>query len=99
MRIEEIKYYTMYLNYEEFSLLHEHCNSVGYGYVYDGSEVNFRDDTGHWKLTLTEEMLDEIVDLLEARHSYELYEECNRFAADEIKYLLNDIYYELHYNM
>ena len=39
-------------------------------------------------------MLDEITDLLKARQYNELYEECNRFRANEIRNLLDDIYLE-----
>lgn len=96
MRIYEEKTYTMYLTVSEFELLYDICKEVGFGYTFEGNQ---RDEEGEYKLILTEDMLDEITDLLEARRCYELYEECNRFTADEIKYLLNDIYYELHYNM
>jgi hypothetical protein len=96
MRIYEEKIYTMYLLASEFELLCDVCKEVEFNYVFEGSQ---RDEEGEYKIILTEDILEEIMDLLEARRSYELYEECNRFAADEIKYLLNDIYYELRYNM
>jgi hypothetical protein len=96
MRICEERNYTMYLSVSEFELLYNICKEVGFGYTFRGDQS---DEDGEYKIILTEEMLDEISDLLERRYSYELYEECNRFAADEIKYLLNDIYYELPYNM
>jgi hypothetical protein len=86
MRILETKYYTMYLNNEEFELLHRHCNSVGYGYVCEDSE---------WKLTLTEEMLEEIDDLLEREYWHQLNDECYRAYAEEIRDLRDSIYYEL----
>ena len=96
MRICEEKTYTMYLSVSEFELLYDICKEVGFGYIFIGNQ---RDEDGEYEIVLTEDMLDEITDLLKARQYNELYEECNRFAADEIKYLLNDIYYELHYNM
>ena len=96
MRISEERTYTMYLLVSEFELLYDICKEVGFGYTFRGNQ---RDKDGEYKIILTEEMLDEILDLLESRRSYELYEECNRSVADEIKYLLNDIYYELQYSM
>lgn len=96
MRICEEKTYTMYLSVSEFELLYDICKEIGFGYTFRGNQ---RDEDGDYKIVLTEDMLDEVTDLLESRYHYEQYEECNRFAADEIKYLLNDIYYELHYNM
>lgn len=96
MRIREERIYTMYLLVSEFELLYDICKEVGFGYTFEGNQ---RDEDGEYKIILTEEMLDEVLDLLERRRTYELYEECNRFAADEIKYLLNDIYYDLDYNM
>lgn len=96
MRICEKRSYTMYLTVSEFELLYDICKEVGFGYTFRGNQ---RDEDGEYEIILTPDMLDEVTDLLESRRTYELYEECNSFAADEIKYLLNDIYYELHYNM
>ena len=96
MRIEEFKIYTMYLTDAEFELLHRICNSINYGYTYTG---NYRDDDGLWKLILEEDMLDDIKYFLERERDHQLYDECNRVYAEEIQELINDIYFELNYNL
>lgn len=97
MKIEESKIlYTMYLTDAEFELLHRICNPINYGYTYTG---NYRDDDGLWKLILEEDMLDDIKYFLERERDYQLYDECNRVYAEEIQELINDIYFELNYNL
>lgn len=90
MRIEETRTFTMVLNEAEFELLHSICASAGYGYRVDNDE---------YIITMDKDMLDDIEYFLEREQSHQLYDECNRFAAEEIGDLLDGIYYELNYNM
>jgi hypothetical protein len=89
MRIESITTYTMYLSAEEFELLHSITSEVPYGYrVVEEEEEEY-------ELKLTEDMLDEIKDLLEREAYVQKYEEYNRARYEEIVDLQNSIYYEL----
>ena len=90
MRIEMETTYTMYTTVEEFELLYAIANEVGFGYRVVGEE---------YELTLTEDMLDEIEELLEHESYVQEYEECNRARYEEIRDLQDSIYYELNYNM
>ena len=90
MRIESTTTYTMYLSTEEFELLYSITNEVPYGYRVVEEE---------YELTLTEDMLDEIEELLEHESYVQEYEECNRTRYEEIRDLQDSIYYELNYNM
>ena len=86
MRINEQRTFTMYLNEEEFEMMHHITESVPYGYRFDGEE---------FIITLTEDMLDDIQDLLNNESYVQEYEECNRYKAEKIRYLLDSIYMEL----
>ena len=48
---------------------------------------------------MDEDTLYDIKEKLDRTRSYELYENCNRFAAEEITNLLNIIYLEERYMM
>lgn len=87
MRIEETKTYTVELSTEEFELLHPICKSVGYVY-------RFLVEENIYTMIITDDMLYDMKDLLEREQDYQLYEECNRFRANEIRNLLDDIYLE-----
>ena len=88
MRIFEERTYTMYLNEEEFGLLYEITKHIPYSYLYDTEENEYR-------IVMDEEMLDDIYEELKEEESRQLYEECNRARALEIRDLLDDIYMEL----
>ena len=88
MRIEEARTYTVELSAEEFELLHPICKSVGYVY-------RFLVEENIYTMIITDDMLYDMKDLLEREQDYQLYEECNRFRAERIRDLLDDIYYEL----
>lgn len=88
MRIYEEKTYTMYLNEEEFGLLFEITKHIPYSYLYDTEENEYR-------IVMDEDMLDDIYEELKTEESRQLYEECNRSRALEIRDLLDDIYMEL----
>ena len=90
MRIEETRTLTMALNEAEFELLHSICASLGYGYRVEDDE---------YIITMDKDMLDDIEDLLEREQTHQLYDECNRIAAEQIGDLLDSIYYELNYNL
>lgn len=94
--IEEVKKYYMYLNDDEFELLHRICESVEYGYR---QISNSRNDGSLWKLTLDEDMIEDITYFLKRERDHQLYDECNRLYAEEIQDLIDDIYYELNYNL
>ena len=94
MRILEVTTYTIYLTNEEFELMHKICSSAGYGYSYRNDN---KDEDGYWKIVVDEDILEEIQLLLDREYGYQLYEECNRPYALEIRELLDDIYYELNY--
>lgn len=91
MRIEEVKTYTIELSEEEFELLHPICKSVGYVY-------RFLVEEHVYTMIITDDMLDDIQELLKEEQDYQLYEECNRPRSERIRDLLDDIYYELRYN-
>lgn len=86
MRIETTTTYTMYLSGEEFELLYSLTSEVPYGYRVVEEE---------YEIKLTEDMLDEIRDLLEREAYVQKYEEYNRARYEEIVDLQNSIYYEL----
>ena len=88
MRIFEERTYTMYLNEEEFGLLFEITKHILYSYLYDTEENEYR-------IVMDEDMLDDIYEELKKEESRQLYEECNRAKALEIRDLLDDIYMEL----
>ena len=88
MRIFEEKTYTMYLNEEEFGLLFEITKHIPYSYLYDTEENEYR-------IVMDEDMLDDIYEELKEEASRQLYEECNRTRALEIRNLIDDIYMEL----
>lgn len=84
---EEIVMYKINLNEEEFTLLYELTNDIPYGYLHNTI-------TNEFIINADEETLDEIKERLEKERFYELYENCNRFAAEKIINLLNIIYLE-----
>lgn len=88
MRLFEERTYTMYLNEEEFGLLFEITKHIPYSYLYDTEENEYR-------IVMDEDMLDDIYEELKEEESRQLYEECNRTKALEIRDLLDDIYMEL----
>lgn len=88
MRIFEERTYTMYLNEEEFGLLFEITKHIPYSYLYDTEENEYR-------IVMDEDMLDDIEEALKDEMDRQLYEECNRFRANEIRDLLDDIDMEL----
>ena len=88
MRIFEERTYTMYLNEEEFGLLFEITKHIPYSYLYDTEENEYR-------IVMDEDMLDDIEEALKDEMDRQLYEEYNRFRANEIRDLLDDIYLEL----
>lgn len=88
MRIFEERTYTMYLNEEEFGLLFEITKHIPYSYLYDTEENEYR-------IVMDEDMLDDIYEELKTEESRQLYEECNRVRALEIRELIDDIYLEL----
>lgn len=88
MRIFEERTYTMYLNEEEFGLLFEITKHIPYSYLYDTEENEYR-------IVIDEDMLDDIEEALKDEMDRQLYEEYNRFRANEIRDLLDDIYLEL----
>ena len=88
MRIFEERTYTMYLEEEEFGLLFEITKHIPYSYLYDTEENEYR-------IVMDEDMLDDICEELEREESRQLYEECNRIRALEIRDLLDNIYTEL----
>lgn len=88
MRLFEERTYTMYLNEEEFGLLFEITKHIPYSYLYDTEENEYR-------IVMDEDMLDDIYEELKEEESRQLYEECNRARAQEIRDLLYDIYMEL----
>ena len=89
---EEIITYKINFNEEEFALLYEITNDIPYGYLHNTL-------TNEYIVTVDEETLDDIKEKLDRTRSYELYENCNRFAAEEITNLLNIIYLEERYVM
>ena len=88
MRIFEERTYTMYLNEEEFGLLFEVTKHIPYSYLYNTEENEYR-------IVMDEDMLDDIYEALKDEMDRQLYEEYNRFRANEIRDLLDDIYMEL----
>lgn len=95
MRIELEKKYTMYLSVEEFDLMYPLTKDVPYGYR---CVTNKEDERESYVINLTEIMIDDINDKLEYAAWYQEYEECNRYKAEEIRDLINSIYYELKYS-
>mgnify|MGYP003288561311 CR=1 FL=1 len=94
MRIVEEKKYTMYLSEEEFDLLYPITKSIPYGYR---CITNNNDDIVEYVLTLKDNMLDDITEMLHDAASYAKYEEYNIFRAEEITRLSDAIYINLHY--
>ena len=88
MRIFEERTYTMYLEEEEFGLLFEITKHIPYSYLYDTEENEYR-------IVMDEDMLDDVEEALIDEMDRQLYEECNRFRANEIRSLLDDIDMEL----
>ena len=74
------------------TLLYELTNDIPYGYVHNTL-------TNEYIVTVDEDTLYDIKEKLDRTRSYELYENCNRFAAEEITNLLNIIYLEERYMM
>ena len=95
MRIVEEKRYTMYLSVEEFDLMYPLTKNVPYGYR---CITNKEDERESYVITLNESMLDDIEEALKYAEYKQEYEECNRFAAEEIRDLYDSIYYELNYS-
>jgi hypothetical protein len=89
---EEIITYKINFNEEEFALLYEITNDIPYGYLHNTL-------TNEYIVTVDEDILDDIKEKLDTTRSYELYENCNRFTAEEITNLLNIIYLEERYMM
>lgn len=95
MRIVEERKYTMYLSVEEFDLMYPLTKDIPYGYR---CITNNNDDRESYIITLNESMLDDIGEALKYAEYVQEYEECNRFAAKEIRDLSDSIYYELKYS-
>ena len=93
MRINEEKTYTMYLSVEEFELMHPITKSVNYQYILYKDSIT---ETEEYIIQMNEEKLDAVRELLQEEKNYQYYEECNRTKANEIMYLLDDIYEELY---
>lgn len=89
---EEIITYKINFNEEEFALLYEITNDIPYGYVHNTL-------TNEFIVTVDDDTLYDIKEKLDLQRSYELYENCNRFAAERITDLLNIIYLEQKYTM
>ena len=89
---EEIEIFKINFDEEEFKLLYELTNDIPYGYVHNTL-------TNKFIVTVDEDTLYDIKEKLNVQRSYELYENCNRFAAERITDLLNIIYLEKRYNM
>ena len=89
---EEEIMYKINFNEEEFTLLYELTNDIPYGYLHNTI-------TNEFIINTDEETLDDIKERLDRTRSYELYENCNSFVAEEITNLLNIIYLEERYNM
>ena len=89
---EEIMTYKINFNEEEFALLYEITNDIPYGYLHNTL-------TNEYIVTVDEDTLYDIKEKLDIARSYELYENCNRFAAERITVLLNIIYLEKRYAM
>lgn len=89
---EEIITYKINFNEEEFALLYEITNDIPYGYLHNTL-------TNEYIVTVDEYTIYDIKEKLDIARSYELYENCNRFAAERITDLLNIIYLEQKYTM
>ena len=89
---EEIITYKINFNEEEFALLYEITNDIPYGYLHNTL-------TNEYIVTVDEDTLYDVKEKLDMTRSYELYENCNRFAAERITDLLNIIYLEKRYRM
>ena len=84
---EETITYKINFNEEEFMLLYEITNDIPYGYLHNTL-------TNKYIVNVDEDTLYDIKERLDMTRSYELYENCNRFAAERITDLLNIIYLE-----
>ena len=89
---EEIEIFKINFDEEEFALLYEITNDIPYGYLHNTL-------TNKYIVTVDEDTLYDIKEKLDLQRSYELYENCNRFAAERITDLLNIIYLEERYTM
>jgi hypothetical protein len=89
---EEIEIIKIHFDEEEFKLLYELTNDIPYGYVHNTL-------TNEFIVTVDYDTLYDIKEKLDLQRSYELYENCNRFAAERITDLLNIIYLEQRYTM
>lgn len=89
---EEIMTYKINFNEEEFELFYEITNDIPYGYLHNTL-------TNEYIVTIDEDIIYDIKEKLDIASSYELYENCNRFAAERITNLLNIIYLEQRYTM
>lgn len=83
MRANKEIIYTIYLNEDEFELFYNITKSIDYGYVFIDNE---------FKIIMTEDMLSDIEDKLDAELYNQKYEECNTAVANRIIDLLDEIY-------
>ncbi len=94
MRIVEEKKYTMYLSEEEFDLLYPITKNIPYGYR---CITDTNDDIVEYVLTLKDDMLDNMLEVLHNAASYAKYELCNRSKSEEIRNLSDAIFINLRY--
>lgn len=92
MRIQESTRFELFMNVEEFELFYEITSNVGYNYKY----ITDNQEGKCYIVTLFDYTMDECYDLLKEKMDWELYEECNRMASDRIRYLVDQIYYQIY---
>jgi hypothetical protein len=86
----------MYLSVEEFDLMYPLTKDVPYGYR---CITNKEDDIEEYVLTLKNNMLDDIQEILYKESSRQKFEENNSFKAEELYELADSIYYNLKYGL
>lgn len=96
MRILESRVHRVYMTVEEFDLFYAHTKEIGYGYTCESDEEIVIDEEPYLVM-LYDDMLEDCYDLLKEAMDYEKYHNCDRIAYEELKELLDTIYYEMNY--
>ena len=95
MRILESRIHRVYMTVEEFDLFYAHTKEIGYGYTCESDEEIVVDEEPYLVM-LYDDMLEDCYELLkEQMYFYDM--EGMRGSYEELKELVDSLYYEMNY--
>lgn len=95
MRILESRIHRLYMTVEEFDLFYAHTKEIGYGYTCESDEEIVVDEEPYLVM-LYDDMLEDCYELLKEQ-MYFFDMEGMRGSYEELKELVDSLYYEMNY--